>query len=164
MRFGPPPQSEAEYKRDADAWVDRVIKGIEKMSTAIVVLKPCPFCGVTPTLDEIPPHTHGPLARFMPDHPGSWVIECHGKDCGCGLLRGNRDEAIAAWNRRVPPLDLTSEAVSAALTRIAGCERTDEMDEDTRIHADYEFAYNMMIDDARAALAAARGAREGRDG
>lgn len=65
-------------------------------------LRVCPFCGGAPTLEEIPPHKHGGLARFMPDHPGSWVIECHTEDCGCGLIRETRDEVIAAWNRRPP--------------------------------------------------------------
>ena len=64
-------------------------------------LLPCPFCGDDPLLDEIEAHTHGiaGLAGFMPDHPGSFTIECPTTNC-CGMIADTRAEAIAAWNRR----------------------------------------------------------------
>lgn len=63
-------------------------------------LKPCPFCGgKEPLLDEHPAHTHT-LARWMPDHPGSWTVEC--LKCSTGFVRPTREEATAAWNRRAP--------------------------------------------------------------
>jgi hypothetical protein len=58
-------------------------------------LKPCPFCGGDPLLQEHEAHTHL-FATFMPDHPGSWTIEC----CDVGMIKDTREEVIAAWNRR----------------------------------------------------------------
>lgn len=62
-------------------------------------LKDCPFCGEQPLLNHIEPHTHHlhfsgePL---MPDHAGSWTIEC----CSIGLIMDTKEEAVTAWNRR----------------------------------------------------------------
>ena len=61
-------------------------------------LLPCPMCGSPGFLHAIEPHTHGPLAAFMPDHPGSAYVECTG--CTVALSAGNEADAIAAWNRR----------------------------------------------------------------
>lgn len=61
-------------------------------------LKLCPFCGGEPIIEEHPAHTHK-LATFMPDHPGSWTIECA---CGCGLIRDMRETVVDAWNARSP--------------------------------------------------------------
>lgn len=75
-------------------------------------LKPCPFCGGQPMLHEIPAHTHA-LATFMPDHPGSWCIECN---CGCGLIDQDRTDVIQRWNRRAltaVPDDLRVVAIRA---------------------------------------------------
>lgn len=66
-------------------------------------LKPCPFCAGEAFLHEIPPHKHL-LATFMPDHKGSWVIECAG--CGIGIINEGKDAVIEAWNRRA--LDLST--------------------------------------------------------
>lgn len=62
----------------------------------------CPFCSGQATLNEIPAHTHV-FARFMPDHPGSWTIECDGPKCGAGLIRDSREDVVRAWNRRGVP-------------------------------------------------------------
>lgn len=77
-------------------------------------LKPCPFCGGEAFLHEIPPHTHL-IAKFMPDHMGSWAVECGQPDCGTGLLRDGREDAISAWNRRAP------SPLSATTTRNLAC-------------------------------------------
>jgi Restriction alleviation protein Lar len=61
-----------------------------------VEMRPCPFCGREPAIEEHPAHTHV-LATFMPYHPGSWTIECA---CGCGLIRDTREAVVAAWNAR----------------------------------------------------------------
>lgn len=71
------------------------------MSNTIEKFKPCPFCGnAEPILHEIEAHTHM-IATFMPDHPGSWAIECGGAGCGLGFLEETRAGAVEAWNRRV---------------------------------------------------------------
>lgn len=70
-------------------------------------LKPCPFCGGSPVEDRIEPHTHS-MATFMPDYPGSWSIEC--PMCEFRLFdHDSRDNAVAAWNRRVSPYSLPEE-------------------------------------------------------
>ena len=61
-------------------------------------LKPCPFCGGEAIINEIEPHTHV-FATFMPDYGGSTFIECTG--CTYAISGQTKDEAIAAWNRRV---------------------------------------------------------------
>ena len=63
-------------------------------------LRECPFCGAAPTLRSFAPHQHA-LATFMPDHPGSWAVEC--EKCGAGQIRDDEAEAIAAWNARPEP-------------------------------------------------------------
>ena len=59
-------------------------------------LLPCPFCGGHATLQEQPPHKHV-IATFMPDHPGSFTIEC---GCGCGLIDETEEAVTARWNQR----------------------------------------------------------------
>ena len=61
------------------------------------VLKPCPFCGGDPVINEIPPHTHV-IATFMPDCKGECFIECK---CSCAITAENKKKAIEKWNRRV---------------------------------------------------------------
>ncbi|MCL8302321.1 Lar family restriction alleviation protein [Pseudomonas mosselii] len=65
-------------------------------------LMPCPFCGQSPLLTEHPAHSHGLQVGDwkMPDHPGSWTIECPA--CSCGMIDGDRAAVVAMWNRRVP--------------------------------------------------------------
>lgn len=64
-------------------------------------LKPCPFCGAEPLMQEHEPHTHS-VGLGLPDHPGSFTIECPTDGC-CGLIADAKTEAIAAWNRRAAP-------------------------------------------------------------
>jgi Lar family restriction alleviation protein len=61
------------------------------------VLKPCPFCGGEPIINEILPHTHA-IATTMPDCEGECFIEC--SKCSCAISAKNKDEAIQMWNRR----------------------------------------------------------------
>lgn len=66
----------------------------------------CPFCGETPILNHIEPHTHHLTFNgqpLMPDHQGSWTIEC----CDVGMIKETREEVVAAWNRRTPALAAT---------------------------------------------------------
>lgn len=86
-------------------------------------LEPCPFCGGEVGLQEIEPHTHSDVLKALmpqlPDHPGSWVVECFG--CDSGLIRYTRDEAISAWNRRAvraaqPVSEQTAEPVANTWT------------------------------------------------
>jgi trans-aconitate methyltransferase len=59
-------------------------------------LLPCPFCGEPdPLLNEIEPHTH--FISGMPDHPGSFTVEC---GCGCGLIDESKENVIRRWNTR----------------------------------------------------------------
>lgn len=63
-------------------------------------LLPCPFCGQSPLLNEHPAHSHALQVGDwkMPDHPGSWTIECPA--CSCGMIDGDRAAVVAMWNRR----------------------------------------------------------------
>lgn len=61
-------------------------------------LKNCPFCGGEVSLDEIEPHKH--LNGILPDHPGSWFIEC---SCGVGMIGEDKQDVIDRWNRRNAP-------------------------------------------------------------
>lgn len=62
-------------------------------------LKPCPFCGGVPWVDHIEPHTHkNPiLACLIPDHKGSYCIECN---CGAGFIADTYNAVSDKWNRR----------------------------------------------------------------
>lgn len=59
-------------------------------------LKPCPFCGSIPFIDEIPQHKHT-IAIFMLDCEGECFVECK---CSCVISAKNKEEAIKKWNRR----------------------------------------------------------------
>ncbi len=63
-------------------------------------LKPCPFCGAAPLLQEHPAHAHSLAVEGfqMPDHPGSWTLECAA--CECGMIHATKDGLLAAWNHR----------------------------------------------------------------
>lgn len=62
----------------------------------------CPFCGGSPVVVDIEPHSHkGSIADFMPDHPGSSYIDCA---CGVGIIDFSREEVIKRWNRRHAPV------------------------------------------------------------
>lgn len=62
-------------------------------------LKPCPFCGRTPYLNEIPPHTH--MLPGLPDCEGECFVECN---CTCCMSAKDKEEAIEQWNNRVEDL------------------------------------------------------------
>lgn len=107
-----------------------------------VELLPCPFCGGDPFGHEIEAHSHSETLKAaipgMPDHPGSYVIECA---CGAGHIDDTREACTARWNRRaavesdraqrVPegwklvPVDPVRSMVDAA-------ERVDWADSDVR--------------------------------
>ena len=61
-------------------------------------LKPCPFCGGEAYIIEVEPHTHK-IAIWVPDSVGECFIEC--TNCTRAMSANTKDEAIAAWNRRV---------------------------------------------------------------
>jgi hypothetical protein len=64
----------------------------------MIDLLPCPFCGSTPQIVEIAPHSHaGGIADFMPDHPGSAYIDCA---CGVGLIDADSIMVKDRWNTR----------------------------------------------------------------
>ena len=63
-----------------------------------IKLLPCPLCGESVEIDEIPPHTHS-IATFMVDCDGLAIIECK---CGCSITRETREKAIKVWNTRKP--------------------------------------------------------------
>ena len=63
-------------------------------------MRPCPLCGGEAIGIEHEPHTHV-FATFMPDHSGSYTIEC--VRCNLGLIANTQELAQAAWNRRIVP-------------------------------------------------------------
>ncbi|WP_424140903.1 Lar family restriction alleviation protein, partial [Roseomonas chloroacetimidivorans] len=77
-----------------------------------MVLASCPFCGGEAFSHAIEPHSHGPVASFMPDHPGSGYVECMG--CSAGIAEATEAEAIAAWNRRTPTPSAAVEQAGAS--------------------------------------------------
>lgn len=87
-----------------------------------IELKPCPFCGGEALGIEQEAHTHV-FATFMPDHPGSFTIEC--PKCNVWLIDANEEIATAAWNRRALR-DLPVEAEPVAW-KLVPLEATDEM-------------------------------------
>ena len=59
-------------------------------------LKPCPFCGIVPTLH----HQKDDNARWE-----SWFIRCDGKDCRMWVIidaidRSDINNIITIWNTR----------------------------------------------------------------
>lgn len=63
------------------------------MSDEKVELRPCPFCGYIPRLDELHGHTGTELDVYR------FRVRC--KKCGvCSNLFATKEEAIEAWNTR----------------------------------------------------------------
>ncbi|KRB73480.1 Lar family restriction alleviation protein [Noviherbaspirillum sp. Root189] len=89
----------------------------------------CPFCGATPLMQEHEPHTHSGFLKEagIPDHPGSWTIECPTDGC-CGMITSTKAEAIAAWNRRTNTEQTTGEPCGNALTWTKVADRLPDSD------------------------------------
>jgi hypothetical protein len=90
-------------------------------------LLPCPFCGNEPISQEIEAHSHsGPLkALGIPDHGGSYTIECPTSGC-CGMIADTKVQATAAWNRRAalaaPAAQVAvPELLAQAIEQVDGC-------------------------------------------
>ena len=64
------------------------------------IVLPCPCCGSTVIVNEIPPHKHT-LATFMPDYEGGCFIEC--PSCNYANCGKTKQEALANHNRRPAP-------------------------------------------------------------
>ena len=118
-------------------------------------LLPCPFCGDMPTLIEHPPHTHR-YATFMPDHPGSWSIDC---SCLAGMIKSDREEVIAAWNRRaaIAAAPLTQQLLDALREIMPSrlCGESWNLPDDDTVSIVVTFG---KVARARAAITAAEGA------
>ena len=95
-------------------------------------LKACPFCGGEPLIQEHPAHSHSlQIGEWkMPDHPGSWTIEC--VKCNCGMIDESCDAALRAWNTRAQLPSQGGEAVAEyqQLSRYGNWERIDKVDFD----------------------------------
>lgn len=65
-------------------------------------LKQCPFCGCEALCYE----TYS-IPRIVLDGPCSYSIYCG--DCGIDLIRESREEAIQAWNKRIPDASCEGE-------------------------------------------------------
>lgn len=61
---------------------------------------PCPCCGSSVIVNEIPPHKHA-LATFMPDYEGGCFIEC--PSCNYANCGKTKQEALMNHNRRPTP-------------------------------------------------------------
>lgn len=91
---------------ETDTWValQGLLSGINSgvfdllAPNAVEGLLPCPFCGGDASRNEITPHKH--FLANLPDHPGSYCIECH--SCAVGILRATEELAEQAWNTRQP--------------------------------------------------------------
>ena len=59
------------------------------------LLLPCPFCGGEADIEEI-------SGNPFTDEPYTWAVGC--KDCNIGWYKETKEDAIAAWNRRVQPV------------------------------------------------------------
>ena len=71
-------------------------------------LKPCPFCGVTPEI------------KYKSENLGLFMCRgepCHGSGLWSAFLMEDEQKAIAAWNRRSTPPEVT--ALVEALGKIA---------------------------------------------
>lgn len=66
-------------------------------------LKPCPFCGYAPIIEDI----------------AGWEIRCSNDDCSVimVLLKPDRLPLVAAWNRRTP--STLAQQVASAQAEVA---------------------------------------------
>lgn len=71
------------------------------------MLKPCPFCGVTPVIEQYALEDRGP-----------YYVECQNPECHAAPDVGGltREEAIAAWNTRPTPADV--ERLKSRITEL----------------------------------------------
>ena len=90
---------------------------------------PCAHCGCEPMMEEHPAHSHSvelqALVPGLPDHPGSWTIECPTSGC-VALISATCADVIAAWNRRAPlasrPAEVGGSPVDQACARVRRAE------------------------------------------
>ena len=68
--------------------------------TRLEIELPCPCCGSTVIVNEIPPHKHT-LATFMPDYEGGCFIEC--PSCNYANCGKTKQEALTNHNHRPAP-------------------------------------------------------------
>lgn len=85
-------------------------------------LKPCPFCGGEALGIDHPPHKHV-IATFMPDHPGSYSVEC--VKCSVGLIAPTQEQAVMEWNKRASPSEADGETkLPSGMAMMLASERT----------------------------------------
>jgi len=87
-------------------------------------LKSCPFCGHPPEAK--------PWERLRQTKPDGYVIGCssNAQDCPANpsVAKFDKSEAIAAWNRRAPPVvtdEMVEMACKAALVEVTDFKRAD---------------------------------------
>jgi hypothetical protein len=59
-------------------------------------LLPCPFCGGTPYIEEIPAHKHA-LGGCIPDSEGEAFIMCN---CSAAISGKTKEDVASKWNSR----------------------------------------------------------------
>ena len=131
-------------------------------------LKPCPFCGGAPFTHHIEPHQHDISlngVQLLPDHEGSYTIECAG--CGLGIIDDTLEAVTATWNRRTPDSALLREGDTALAAAIRERDEARELVEATQRDQRRQFkdltAARAELTALRAQVDAAReqGRREG---
>jgi len=87
-------------------------------------LLPCPFCGGEAAMQEHEPHSHSSMLKSiipsLPDHPGSFTIECVKAGCNTGQIADTRAEVVAMWNRRAAGHQAAAPDIKALVDRFLG--------------------------------------------